>query len=96
MNAIVILFREKNRTSAPSAATVNGVSVNIARTVRAPMARAAVARGQAWPRKPARRALTCVWRINPASGRPECRWSLVQTGAADEGADGPDILRLAA
>ena len=66
MNAIVILFREKNHTSAQGAATVNGVNANIAPVVRAP-----VVRSLAWPRKSTRRRLTCIWRINPASGRPE-------------------------
>ena len=86
MNAIVLLFRDKNRASAHGAVTANGIN-----TSNAPVSRAL-----AWPKKPARDTLACIWRINRASGRPECRWSLVQTEAADGGGDCPGLLRPAA
>lgn len=45
------------------------------------------------PKQPARGVLTCIWRTNPASGRPECRWFLAQREATGERSSGPDLWR---
>jgi hypothetical protein len=49
------------------------------------------------PRKaPARATLKMVWRTNPASGRPECRWVAEGAAATAEGASCGGFLRQAA
>jgi hypothetical protein len=45
---------------------------------------------------PSRAVLVAVWRTNPASGRPECRWTTARSAAVDEGASLGNLLRRAA
>jgi hypothetical protein len=45
---------------------------------------------------PARDILIAVWRTNPASGRPECRWMTTRNAATDEGVSRDDLFRRAA
>jgi hypothetical protein len=50
----------------------------------------------AQPDKPVREVLVAVWRVNPASGRPECRWTTERAAATDEGVSRSEHLRQAA
>ena len=45
---------------------------------------------------PARDVLIAVWRTNPASGRPECRWITARNAATDEGVSCDNVFRRAA
>jgi hypothetical protein len=45
---------------------------------------------------PARDILIAVWRTNPVSGRPECRWMTTRNAATDEGVSRDDLFRRAA
>ena len=45
---------------------------------------------------PTRDVLIAVWRTNPVSGRPECRWTTTRNAATDEGVSRDNVLRQAA
>ena len=45
---------------------------------------------------PTRGVLVAVWRTNPVSGRPECRWTTARSAAVDEGVSRGNLLRQAA
>jgi hypothetical protein len=86
MNAKVLLFRDNVGTPTRREARAGYVKLS---------SRLEIRRGMQLE-KPPREVLVAVWRVNPASGRPECRWTTERSTATDEGVSRNGHLRQAA